>query len=238
MRCNSKINNGNRRCKKKACKGGTLCSIHREKTSLCSICKLTPAEQLSCCSAHVHLSCLVKTGSSECINCHVEVDLSKTKRAELNKYKRRLVIAANLAIKSNTNLPVAKSDATNRVIIEREMCCVCVDETNFPQALGTCQHFIHKNCIILSGKQQCSICQVPVNLTRRQIDRLEARSRKFKRLNLEEEAEEIQEFEEERHRRYHLIRNNCPAGYFIRWYVNDETSTILYAYLRRPGFFG
>lgn len=53
-------------------------------------------------------------------------------------------------------------------------CCVCVESIDKPLVCG---HYVHKECVILSGKDACPVCRQPVPLSRRDRTRLRQQHR-------------------------------------------------------------
>ena len=43
---------------------------------------------------------------------------------------------------------------------EKETCVVCTD--NVRRTLGTCCHYVHRKCVLLSGKDKCPLCSVTI----------------------------------------------------------------------------
>ena len=72
-----------------------------------------------------------------------------------------------------------------------EICCICLDEDNFPNPLKECNHFIHHSCIWKSGTNLCPICRREIVLSKNQHKKMKNRAEKFKSERIEEEREEI-----------------------------------------------
>jgi hypothetical protein len=83
------------------------------------------------------------------------------------------------------------SSTKNFDVGEKEQCCVCFDERNFPKPLKPCNHLIHSSCVWKTGTDKCPLCRVTVKLTKKQILLMNIRNKKFKREMLEEEREEL-----------------------------------------------
>lgn len=87
---------------------------------------------------------------------------------------------------------------------KEESCCVCLEnfENNFIP-LKECKHYVHIECVINSGKDQCPICRVKIKLNRSQKMELKKVQTKNR---IEEEERYRQELirEEERFRQEYI----------------------------------
>lgn len=80
--------------------------------------------------------------------------------------------------------------STQRRVYEKEACPVCF-ENNVKHILD-CGHWVHKECIILSGKAECPICRTMVSMTKLDMKKLNKRKRQLDQQQLEEDEIEIQ----------------------------------------------
>lgn len=88
-----------------------------------------------------------------------------------------------------------------------ESCVVCTDA--ICSTLGTCTHYVHRKCVLTSGKEECPLCKVPItNVTRAERKVLKGAARSLETYNranaeqlirdaMDEEDEEEEEEEEE-----------------------------------------
>ncbi len=74
-------------------------------------------------------------------------------------------------------------------------CPICIESLNNEKyPLINCGHWIHHNCVIESGKQECPICRASVKLTREQKKEI---CKKSKQIKIEQEREELEQLRNE-----------------------------------------
>jgi len=74
---------------------------------------------------------------------------------------------------------------------EKNECPVCFEEivSNVPLSCG---HWIHKNCVIRSGKPQCPICRSQItNLTNKEIEKTRMYFKKYQEERMQEDEDEL-----------------------------------------------
>jgi hypothetical protein len=97
-----------------------------------------------------------------------------------------------------------------------EECCVCLEKLkNEKYPLRDCGHWIHHNCVILTGKDECPCCRGKVKLTKEQQTSLNEVKNKNKKEKLEEEQREIRIALEQERR---VINRNT------RWIDNRDST--------------
>ncbi len=98
-------------------------------------------------------------------------------------------------------------------------CCVCLEDLKDEKyPLRECGHWIHHNCVIMTGKEECPCCRAKVTLNKEQQKALNDIKNKNKKEQLEEEQREIRrEMELERSlvsRRTRWIDNRESTDFF------------------------
>lgn len=88
-----------------------------------------------------------------------------------------------------------------------ESCVVCTEA--IASTLGTCVHYVHRKCVLTSGKEECPLCKIPIgNVTRGERRVLNAAARSlasYNRVNaeqlvrdaMEEDGEDMDEDDED-----------------------------------------
>ena len=76
---------------------------------------------------------------------------------------------------------------------EKDICPVCYEEFKFIEASLECNHKVHRECIIKSGKAQCPICRydLTIHLNKKQLSRLDNIRRSMEEERIEEEHQEL-----------------------------------------------
>lgn len=67
-------------------------------------------------------------------------------------------------------------------IMKKEECCVCTEDVT--RSLGTCCHYVHRKCVLLSGKDSCPLCKVRIaTMTRSERETLNKAKRSLSAYN-------------------------------------------------------
>lgn len=75
--------------------------------------------------------------------------------------------------------------------LKPEECSVCFESlTNEKKALD-CGHWIHRECIIRSGKSECPICRSPVTLGVKATKALNTVAERYRQDSIEEDEQEL-----------------------------------------------
>jgi hypothetical protein len=80
---------------------------------------------------------------------------------------------------------------TNKRVYEKEPCPVCFE--NNVECILDCGHWVHKECIILSGKAECPICRCKVSLNKTETKKINKRKKEFDILQIREDEQELEE---------------------------------------------
>ncbi len=126
-----------------------------------------------------------------------------------------------------------------KMMFKTDECVVCLEKfTHKSQPLRKCRHWIHKKCIVNSGKDECPICRVAnTGLNKKEMKKLKKVSL---RMAKEKEQEELARLREEEESRFNLdsenrIPNNLQEmGDFL---VEDVVTIIGNSSLIRQFFF-
>lgn len=85
----------------------------------------------------------------------------------LNKHKR---YCKN---KRYRNLDTCKLHQNKNVFDKPENCVVCYEKLTINDPPLNCGHWVHIDCILMSGKSQCPLCRQSVSINNRQLVQLE-----------------------------------------------------------------
>jgi len=120
-------------------------------------------------------------------------------------------------------------------IFKTDECVVCLEKFTDKNRPLKCYHWIHKKCIINSGKDQCPICRVTnVGLNTSELKKLKKVNLRMKREN---EREERRRLEEEENSSIRIDR--IPPGNIqeMRDLLFDDVMTIIDNPILTPFFF-
>jgi hypothetical protein len=109
-----------------------------------------------------------------------------------NKYKqcKNTVITDSNNTDTDTEYFCHLHKQTNKKVFEKDKCPVCFEHD--VEEILDCGHWVHKGCIIMSGKAECPICRSKVNLKKNEIKKLIIRKKELDRIQIEDDEQEIQ----------------------------------------------
>lgn len=77
-------------------------------------------------------------------------------------------------------------------------CIICCESLSNEKKSLDCGHWIHRECVIRSGKPECPVCRSPVTLGQKATKALETVAEKHRQDSIEEEEQNIMsQFEEQ-----------------------------------------
>jgi hypothetical protein len=80
---------------------------------------------------------------------------------------------------------------TNKKLSKMSECLACTEHCDNP--IQPCEHYVHIECIIRTGKPICPACTNPIELTPEQTTELEANRERIRRENQEQTEQEDRE---------------------------------------------